>query len=234
MFWGSPQEASLGHPDWFFTRHCQVRVCKGFTPTPKENLKGGNWSQELQDAFVKAKSALFSAVSLTHSSPSAEVLLVTDASNTHVGAALQQKESGGWRLLVFVSAKLSATQQRYSAFNRELLGVFLALRHFRFESEGRKFNILTDHLPLGGCLMTSLTLSKTLLFLLGSLKDYFKNMYFWKIKLFFLKHCQSSIKFMSVLTSNWTLIHEMMKIPFYFSSFLVDGYPACDPWQAKT
>ena len=107
-----------------------------------------NWSQELQDAFDKAKSALSSAVSLKHPSPSAEVSLVTDASNTHVGAALQQKESGGWRPLAFFSAKLSATQQRYSAFDRELLGVFLALRHFRFELEGRKFHILTDHLPL--------------------------------------------------------------------------------------
>ncbi len=41
-----------------------------------------NWSQELQDAFDRAKSALSSAVSLTHPSPSAEVSLVTDASNT--------------------------------------------------------------------------------------------------------------------------------------------------------
>ena len=43
---------------------------------------------------------------------------------------------------------LSATQQKYSAFDRELLGVFLALRHFRFELDGRKFHILTDHFPL--------------------------------------------------------------------------------------
>ena len=65
-----------------------------------------------------------------------------------MGAALQQKELGGWRPLAFFSAKLSATQQRYSAFDRELLGVFFALRHFRFELEGQKFHILTDHLPL--------------------------------------------------------------------------------------
>ena len=65
-----------------------------------------------------------------------------------MGAALQPKELGGWPLLAFFSAKLSATQQRYSAFDTELLGVFLALCHFRFELEGRKFHILTDHLPL--------------------------------------------------------------------------------------
>jgi len=107
-----------------------------------------NWSQELQDGFDRAKSALSSAVSLAHPSPSTEVSLITDASNTHVGAALQQKESGGWRSLAFFPAMLYATQQKYSAFNREILGVFLALRHFRFELEGRKFHILTDHLPL--------------------------------------------------------------------------------------
>ena len=50
---------------------------------------------------------------------------LTDASNTHVGAALQQKESGGWRPQAIFSAKLSATQKRYSALDRELLGVFL-------------------------------------------------------------------------------------------------------------
>ena len=38
-----------------------------------------NWSQELQDAFNRAKSTFSSAVSLTHPSPSAEVSLVTDA-----------------------------------------------------------------------------------------------------------------------------------------------------------
>ena len=54
-----------------------------------------NWSQELQDAFDRAKSALSSAVSLPHPSPSAEVSLVTDASNTHMGAALQQNQAVG-------------------------------------------------------------------------------------------------------------------------------------------
>ena len=107
-----------------------------------------NWSEAHQESFEKAKSALSSAVPLAHPSPSAEVSLVTDASATHVGAVLQQHEKSSWRPLAFFSAKLSATQQRYSTFDRELLGVFLALRHFRFELEGRRFHIITDHLPL--------------------------------------------------------------------------------------
>ena len=123
------------------------------TLRPLTNALAGNpraitWSPEMQTAFETAKSALASAVSLVHPSPSAEVSLVTDASATHVGAVLQQQESRSWRPLSFFSAKLSATQQRYSAFDRELLGVFLALRHYRFELEGRRFHVLTDHLPL--------------------------------------------------------------------------------------
>ena len=113
-----------------------ARTLRPLTDALAGNPRVLNWSQELQDAFDRAKSALSSAVSLTHPSPSAEVSLVTDASNTHVGAALQQRELNGWRPLAFFSAKLSATQQRYSAFDRELLGVFLALRHSRFELEG--------------------------------------------------------------------------------------------------
>ena len=88
--------------------------------------------------------ALSSAVLLDHPSPSAEVSLVTDASASHIGAVLQQRKKTSWRSLAF----FSATQQQYSAFDRELLGVFLALRHFRFELEGRRFHIITDHLPL--------------------------------------------------------------------------------------
>ena len=76
--------------------------------------------------------------------------MVTDASATHVGAALQQWSSlgagGAWQPLAFYSKKLSET--RYSTFDRELLGAYLAVRHFRFALEGCQFCLLTDHKPL--------------------------------------------------------------------------------------
>ena len=37
---------------------------------------------------------------------------------------------------------------RYSTFDRELLAVFLAVRHFRFLLDGRPFSVHTDHKPL--------------------------------------------------------------------------------------
>jgi hypothetical protein len=65
-----------------------------------------------------------------------------------VGAALQQQRGGSWQPLSFFSRKLSATEQRYSAFDRELLAIYLSIRHFRFMLEGREFIVFTDHMPL--------------------------------------------------------------------------------------
>ena len=39
-------------------------------------------------------------------------------------------------------------QLRYSAFNRELLGVHLSVKHFLYYVEGQTFTIFTDHKPL--------------------------------------------------------------------------------------
>ena len=71
-----------------------------------------------------------------------------DASGSHVGAVLQQHVAGGTRPLSFFSHKLDTAQQKYSAFDRELLACYLAIRHFRWLLEGRSFYVLSDHKPL--------------------------------------------------------------------------------------
>jgi hypothetical protein len=50
--------------------------------------------------------------------------------------------------LGFFSRKLDSAQVKYSAFDRELLACFQAIRHFRFMLEGRPFTLFTDHKPL--------------------------------------------------------------------------------------
>ena len=42
----------------------------------------------------------------------------------------------------------------YSIFDRELLGIYLAIKHFRYVVEGRTFYILTDNKPLTYALTT--------------------------------------------------------------------------------
>jgi hypothetical protein len=106
------------------------------------------WSSDADAAFTKAKAALVAAVPLSHSAPGAVLSLAVDASDTYVGGVLQQLQGRSWQPLAFFSKKLSPTPVRYSTFDRELLGAFSAVRHFRFLLEGRRFRLLTDHKPL--------------------------------------------------------------------------------------
>jgi hypothetical protein len=107
-----------------------------------------SWTPEMTLSFQTAKSSLASAIPLHFPNPSAQLSLATDASNSHVGAVLQQKSHGSWQPLSFFSHKLSPTESRYSTFDRELLAAFLAVKHFRFSLEGRPFTLFTDHKPL--------------------------------------------------------------------------------------
>ena len=120
-------------------------------------LKGGKKGSEVLEllppmvqAFTAIKTALMQSVCLAFPVDTAELSLATDASATHVGAVLQQKASPGedWRPLGFFSAKLETAQLAYSAFDRELFGIFAGIRHFRHHLEGRNFTVWTDHKPL--------------------------------------------------------------------------------------
>ena len=90
------------------------------------------------------------AVLLVHSNPSFETVLVTDASNIAVGAVVQQFNPtvSTWEPLGFFSHHLCKAELKYSVFDKELLGVYLGIRHFHFYLEGQLFEIWTDHKPL--------------------------------------------------------------------------------------
>ena len=51
-------------------------------------------------------------------------------------------------MLGFFPKKLDSAQVSYSTFDRELLAAFIAVWHFRFQMEGRTFQLWTDHRPL--------------------------------------------------------------------------------------
>jgi len=117
-------------------------------------LRGGQqtvlvWTSEMNQAFCDSKRRLAHVAELAHPQLSGELVLSVDASDTHVGAALQQKDPrGALQPLGFFSKKLDQAQRKYSAFDRELLACYLGVRHFRWMLEGRRFFILTDHKPL--------------------------------------------------------------------------------------
>ncbi|KAK7504021.1 hypothetical protein BaRGS_00004753 [Batillaria attramentaria] len=106
------------------------------------------WTESCQTAFEKAKEALKEAVLLHHPIPDAPTSLTVDASNSAIGAQLEQKQGQHWVPLAFFSRKLSDTEKKYSAFDRELLAAYSAIKHFRHFLEGRSFTLYTDHKPL--------------------------------------------------------------------------------------
>jgi len=106
------------------------------------------WTPAMQLAFEESKRRLAVVAQLAHPDPSAELELAVDALDHHMGAVLQQRTRSGMQPLLFFSKKLDSAQQKYSAFDRELLAVYLAVRHFRWALEGHQFQVLTDHKPL--------------------------------------------------------------------------------------
>jgi hypothetical protein len=64
-----------------------------------------------------------------------------------MGAVLQQHVENAWQPLAF-SKKLNPAQQKYSAYDRELLAIYEAVKHFRHMLEARHFTIFTDHKPI--------------------------------------------------------------------------------------
>ena len=107
------------------------------------------WSDELDEAFTTAKEALAQSTMLVHPHADKPTALTVDASGTAVRAVLAQNSDGSdWKPVAFFSRKLRPAEQNYSAFDRELLAAYLAIRHFRYFLEGRSFMLFTDHKPL--------------------------------------------------------------------------------------
>ena len=132
-----------------FIPHCSD-ILQPLTEALKGKAKKFTLSSEAKDAFTAAKTAIASTTMLTYLSPDPEATLIlcTDASQAAVGAVLQQRVNNEVKPLAFFSKKLEPAQTRYSTFGRELLAVYLAVKHFKHLLQGRDFVIFTDHKPL--------------------------------------------------------------------------------------
>ncbi|BHF84055.1 hypothetical protein SprV_0902720500 [Sparganum proliferum] len=96
-------------------------------------------------AFETINNALADATLVTHRAPEAQLSLTVDASTLAVGAILQQHLSGSTRPLASFSNKLLPAETCYSTFGRELLAIYLAVKHFL---DYQDFVVFTDHKPL--------------------------------------------------------------------------------------
>ena len=115
---------------------------------PKRSRAALQWAEAAEQAFDKCKRSIIEAVVPAFLAHAAPLALVTDASNSQIGAALEQQEDGAWRPIEFFSRKISDTESRYSTYDRELLAVYAAIKFFQQILEGKQFTIKTEHRPL--------------------------------------------------------------------------------------
>ena len=103
------------------------------------------WDEAMIAAFSRTKEALSNATMLSYPHANAPIAVIADASGVAVGAVLEQLVEGSWQPLAFFSRQLRPAERKYSAFDRELHALYLAVRHFL---EGCNFTAFTDHKPL--------------------------------------------------------------------------------------
>jgi hypothetical protein len=109
------------------------------------------WDEDAQRAFEDLKKATEETVILAHPDwDAAPFVLDVDSSRLGVGSVLCQ--SG--RPIAFWSKAFSTTQAKYSAQELELLGVLVAVLHFRPYCFGRRFILRCDHKNLKSIMFT--------------------------------------------------------------------------------
>ena len=107
------------------------------------------WSTAQHQAFNRLKLALTTAPVLKLPDFGKQFVVTTDASDAAVGAILEQDFGNGLQPVAFASRKLNGAEMRYSAYERELLGIVWALAQWKHYCRGPHAVIIqTDHAPL--------------------------------------------------------------------------------------
>lgn len=113
--------------------------------------KSYSWTDVEQKAFDTLRHALTHTPILAYPDFSKEFLLFTDASNVAIGCVLSQLNAiNREHVIAYGSHTLTATERRWSTFDRELWAIVWSIRHFRQYLTGHPFRIITDHKPLLG------------------------------------------------------------------------------------
>ena len=107
-----------------------------------------NWQAKEEKAFCELKRSLVVAPILRMPNFELPFVVTTDASLVSVGAILEQNFGQGLQPVAYESRKLNPAETRYSAYERELLGIVWAIGKWRHYLEGRHFIVQTDHSSL--------------------------------------------------------------------------------------
>ena len=106
------------------------------------------WTEKEEKAFNDLKTSLVVAPVLRIPNFELQFVVTTDASLVSVGAILEQDFGRGLQPVAYESRKLNPAETRYSAYERELLGIVWAIGKWRHYLEGKHFVVQTDHSSL--------------------------------------------------------------------------------------
>ena len=106
------------------------------------------WGEAEENAFNVLKQSLVLAPVLRIPNFDLQFVVTTDASLVSVGGILQQDFGQGLQPVAYESRKLNPAETRYSAYERELLGMVWAIGKWRHYLEGTHFIVQTDHSSL--------------------------------------------------------------------------------------
>lgn len=112
-----------------------------------KNKKKGqpiNWTSEAEVAFEKIKQLISNAPVLISPNFDEPFFIQTDASAVALGAVLFQERNGREHPVAYASRALTTAEQKYSATERELLGIIFGIEKFRGYIEGTQFTVITD------------------------------------------------------------------------------------------
>ena len=113
------------------------QVCR--TTLPLHQLTHGQkpsnnitWTPNTVQVFNASRNILASVILLIHTSHNVLTRLTTDASDQAVDRMLEQLQAGKWVPVAFFSKSLHKAETCYSAFDRELLAPYLAIKYFHY------------------------------------------------------------------------------------------------------
>ena len=107
------------------------------------------WETAQEHSFLALKIALATAPVLRLPDFNHQFVVTTDASDVAIGAILQQDVGVGLQPIAFASRKLQQAEVRYSAYERELLGIVWAIGQWKHYFQGpHPIIVQTDHAPL--------------------------------------------------------------------------------------
>jgi len=122
-----------------------------------QNTEKFNWQTIHEESLRQIIKIITSLPVLAYFNPTKHSVLTTDASDTGLGACLEQDG----KPVIFISRRLSASEQGYSTTQKEALCIYWAVKRLHKYLFGLNFTLCTDHEALKHIFDPKQSLSKS-------------------------------------------------------------------------